>query len=201
MPPKNATPSGWQSFADYLGLNEDALREIEMAAQARAAEADGVAASALGRSVQESQAAQAGGGEGNLTSAQSYMDFVKASRQAAEARRLPSTGMSREEQAAREAIRPASQGVDWNAREGAARSQLASSATGYDASRKAAADFRAKQQAERDAQNAAFAKARDEATPGWADRQRYSKYSDAVAGSQGPGLRRISQEEVDSWNP
>lgn len=79
------SPADWMSYADYLGLNEGALRELEDAAAQRGAMANEQASSALGKSYQEASADVERGGQGNLTGTASYGDFLKAQREAAKA--------------------------------------------------------------------------------------------------------------------
>jgi hypothetical protein len=73
------------SYADYLGLNEASLRELEDAAAQRGASANEQASSALGKSYQEAQRDVEAGGQGNITGTASYGDFLKAQREAAQA--------------------------------------------------------------------------------------------------------------------
>lgn len=95
------TPGGWQSYADYLGLNEASLRELEDAAAQQGAEANERAQSALGRSYQEASADVERGGQGGITATASYGDYLKAQREAAQANAPRGAGY---EGAAREAF-------------------------------------------------------------------------------------------------
>lgn len=153
------TPSSFQSFADYLGLNEESLRELEASAAERAMQADDAAGNLLGQSYQQAMGDMAAGGEGNLSQQSSYLDYVRARRQADEAAMLPATGMSPAERAARESMR---EGDDGPQRRNLAdlerrfSESLGRDAAGVTASRQAADEYRKRQQAERDEQDRRF---------------------------------------------
>lgn len=86
------TPGGWQSYADYLGLNEASLRELEANAEKERNAANDTAQGALGKSYQEAQANLEAGGSGTLTGTASYGDFLKAQREAAQANAVRGAG-------------------------------------------------------------------------------------------------------------
>ena len=79
------SPADWMSFADYLGLNEASLRELEAAANQQRAQADDASRAALGASYQEASRDVEAGGQGNLSATASYGDFLKAQRAAQQA--------------------------------------------------------------------------------------------------------------------
>jgi len=85
-------PNDWMSYADYLGLNEASLRELEDAAAQQGAVANEQASNALGRSYQEAQRDVEAGGQGNLTGTASYGDYLKAQRAAQQANAVRGSG-------------------------------------------------------------------------------------------------------------
>lgn len=199
MPPR---PSGWQSFMDYLALNEDSLRELEERAAERAAALDADAGGALALAQRESEASIRGGGTGELTGAASYSDFTRARREAERVRAMRGGGR---EGVARGFLGAAG-GPDYDATIRQAQGNLTAARTSEKAARDAAETYRQKQEAERKAQAEAFSQAQRAMGPGYADRQAYGRYSDAVqrssnqARARGSSVRAISDEEINRWN-
>lgn len=153
------------SFADYLGLNEDSLRELEDGAMQRASEADQKAQGAFGNAYQQANADVAAGGQGDLTQQRGYMDFVRAQREAAAARTFTGNDMSPEEAAARGAMRQAAPQA-WKPNVGAYQGRLNDMAAGRDAGRTAQKAYADKMKGEREAQDRAF----NEAQGRWSTR-------------------------------
>ncbi len=153
------------SYADFLGLNEASLRELEDAAQQRAAQADETASSALGRAYQQASADVEGGGQGNLSEAQGYMDFVKAQREAQSARALSSTAGAYE-QAARGGLRAGVPQPDYQRQQARMRTDLSGRRDAVAAGRAAQKAYADKQAAEREAQDKAFGEAQTRYTEG-----------------------------------
>lgn len=100
MEPK---PTDFVSFADWLGLNEESLSQLEQEAAARALAKAEEAQGALGASYQQAQRAAESGANANISGQASYGDFLRLSRDAQAARR-PTSGMSPQELAARGAM-------------------------------------------------------------------------------------------------
>lgn len=149
------------SFADYLGLNEASLRELEDGAMARAAAADEQASSALGKAYQQADADVNAGGAGQLSQQMGYMDFVKAQREAESARALPTGATSPYEDVARASMRvgqPQQPSVAGRAQ--VMRQDLASRRGAVSAGRAAQKAYVDRQQADRDAQQKQFEAAR-----------------------------------------
>ncbi len=153
------------SYADFLGLNEASLRELEDAAQQRAAQADEMASSALGKAYQQASANVESGGEGNLSQAQGYMDFVKAQREAASARALPSSAGAYE-QAGRMGLRGGATQPNFQQQQSRMRADLSGRRDAVAAGRAAQKAYADRQAAEREAQAKAFGEAQTRFTEG-----------------------------------
>lgn len=140
------------SYADYLGLNEASLRELEDAAAQQGAAANERASSALGRSYQEASADVEQGGQGNLTGTASYGDFLKAQREAAQANAPQGMGY---EGAARAAM-AGDRLMQWAPQRNALQGRLDARRMDIGTGRASAAATQGAEKAQRDAQDKAF---------------------------------------------
>lgn len=145
------------SYADYLGLNEAALRELEDAAAQQGAAANERAQSALGRAYQEASADVERGGEGVLTGTASYGDFLKAQREASQANAPQATGY---EAAARAGMRQNQQPQAWATRRNDMQSRIDQRRLDLGQGRTNTAAWQASQKAAADAQAKAFEQAK-----------------------------------------
>lgn len=176
------------SFADYLGLNEASLRELEEGAMARAAAADEQASSALGKAYQQADADANAGGAGQLSQQMGYMDFVKAQREAESARALPTGATSPYEDAARASMRAGQpQAPSVAGRAQVMRQDLASRRGAVAAGRAAQKTYADRQQAERAAQQQQFDAAKQRVGIDDAAGAEYTRRSDAIANSRRRG--------------
>lgn len=175
--------SGWQSFNDYLGMTEESLRELEAQAQERAQASDAEAQEALTRTYRQARGDVEAGGQGQLSGQTSYLDFVKAQREAQQYRAGDPSMMSAQEAAARGLVRqgmPQAEAPDYTVRMG----QMDSSLSGYRQQWQAAETVRkaneARAKAEADARAEAEARARKKAIEQQTRATQYTKYADAV---------------------
>lgn len=172
-------PADWISYADYLGLNEASLRELEDAAAQQGAAANERAQNALGKAYQEASADVERGGQGILTATANYGDYLKAQREAAQANAPQGTGY---EAAARGAMSQGRERSSWTTRRDGLQGRL-DERRGEVAAGKANVDrWNKDREAERDAQNRAF-----EAAKAAYDARTAQEESDLLTYSQGRG--------------
>ena len=175
--------SGWQSFNDYLGMTEDSLRELEAQAQARAQEQDAQAQAALQQTYQQARGDVAQGGQGQLSGQASYLDFVKAQREASQLRNVDPSMMSAQEAAARGLVRqglPQANGPDYQARMGQMNTSLGDYRTRWQAAETARKANEARLKAEAQAKADAEAAARKKAIEQQTRANQYTRYADSV---------------------
>lgn len=117
-------PSSFQSFADYLGLNEQALKEMQDAAAERAEKANYDALGSLWQAENDARNQSRQSGTGSLSSQASYQEYLKKRREAEEMRR-PTGPMSAREAALR-GMRPVENRFarDWKATEAQSQSAV-----------------------------------------------------------------------------
>ncbi len=199
------------SFAEYLGLNEDSLRELEDAAAQRRALANETASSALGRAYQEASAGLEKGGTGNLTGTASYGDFLKAQRAAQQAAIVPGDFY---EATARGVVAPQQAGPSMAMQRNAYQQRLDARRQDIATGRANVAAERARQQAERDAQARVFGVARNAFVsgvdreiagmqPAMADAERRAAHlspeNSESAQNQAAGNRQAAQDELNNY--
>jgi hypothetical protein len=183
------TPGGWQSYADYLGLNEASLRELEAAAGQERAQANDAAQGALGRSYQEASADLEQGGSDTLTNTASYGDFLKAQRAAAQANAVRGMGY---EGAAREAFSAGRPQPSFTAQRDQMQGNLDQRRGDIATGRANVAKWQSDQKTANDAQDKAFEDARAKTLAQVMADRKAAYYSGTYEGAMGKGHGSVS---------
>ena len=191
MPPDS--PTGFQSFADWLGLNQQSLDELEAQASQRALAKSAEAEGALGASYQEALRNAETGGDASLSGTASYGDFLRLQREAKQQRAR--VGMSREEFGASE-FADGPEMPDLNARASQLQGQASQRGAGRRTDAETAAAMKRQQDEARAAQDKAFGVAKSAVLGQVGGQQRRAQYF----GSQQSSWSADEQVKQDAAN-